>query len=145
MVQILGGETGVAQAGIHRGKQTAHHRHQMRRELKADLLTSHLHRHLLDLRGVAMADHAVGRDGFRGLRQQHRLLRHARPPPEVPVLASMMMPLVSIRPCLRKGQQGQQAGGGEATWSGHKLRVSDGRAVPFRQAVNGTAAELASS
>ena len=88
-----------------------------------------------------MADHAVGRDGFRGLRQQHGLLRHA--PSAGGARLGINDDAAGLdQALLEERQQGQQAGGGEATRSSNKLRVSDGRAVPFRQAVDGTAAEF---
>ena len=113
----------------------------MRRELQLDLTARHLLGHLFDLRGVAVPDHAVGSNGFGGLRQQHRLLRHA---------ASTGGSGFGVdddaigldQPLLEEGQQGQQARGGKTTWRRHEGSLGDGRPMPLRQAVHGTATEL---
>ena len=138
---VFSGQPRIAQSGIDRRQQPADHRHQMRRELELNLLTRHLLGHLFDFRGVAMADHAVGGNRFGGLRQQHRLLGHA---------STAGGPRFGIdddavgfdQSLLEERQEGQQAGRGETSRCSHKRSFSDGRSMPFRQAIDGTAAEL---
>ena len=72
---VLSRQTGIPQPAINRRQQAADHRRQMRRELQLNLGSRRTTAELLDLAGVAMADDAIGRDAFRGLREQEMLLR----------------------------------------------------------------------
>ena len=88
-----------------------------------------------------MTDHAVGRNGFRGFRQQHRFLWH----PSTTGGAGLGINHDAVRlnqTLLEKREQGQQTRGGETSGSRHQLRLGDRRAVPFRQAIDSIAAEL---
>ena len=63
-------QTWIAEPAIHGGEQSAHHRHQVGRELQLDRTTGGPACQQFDLSGMTMAHNAIGADRFSGFSQK---------------------------------------------------------------------------
>ena len=138
--EIFRGETGVPQPPVHGGEQAAHHRHQVGRELQLDRTTGGPACQQFDLRGVAMAHHAIGADRFSSFRKQQVLF--GRPATTGGAGFGINDDALTFnQPLLQQGHQGQQAGGGETAGGTHQLGLSKSITSPLHQAINSLLAE----
>ena len=133
---ILSRQTGIPQPAIDRRQEATDHRRQVRRELQLNAGSRRTTAELLDLAGVAMADDAIGRDAFRGLREQEMLLRR----PSAATGARLGVnddPAGLDQPLLQEGRQRQQACRRETARGCHQARLGNLLLLPFHQAIDG--------